>query len=92
MGTPQNWLKIIKNRSAPARRDNLIHNSMVKTYRYRINRGEEVVTFDLTFKRFDLVLDFRGFNYYKVKLIAIDEICYREMVRFQISSPLYCIS
>jgi hypothetical protein len=41
----------------------LIYNSIAKIYRYRINRGEEVVTFNLSFKRFDLVLDFRDFNY-----------------------------
>jgi hypothetical protein len=41
---------------------------MVKTYRYGINRGEEAVTLDINFKRFDLVLDFRGFNYCKVKI------------------------
>jgi hypothetical protein len=41
---------------------------MVRIYRYRTNRGEEVVTFSLSFKRFDLVLDFRGFNYHKVKI------------------------
>jgi len=40
---------------------------MVEIYRYGINRGE-VVTFDLSFKKLDLVLDFRGFNYCKVKI------------------------
>jgi len=59
---------------------------MVKTYRYRINRGEEVVTFNLSFKGFDLVLDFRDFNYHEVKINNLHEIYYREMVRFQIGS------
>jgi hypothetical protein len=40
---------------------------MVEIYRYGINRGE-VVTFDLSFKKLDLVLDFRGFNYHKLKI------------------------
>jgi hypothetical protein len=31
---------------------------MVKTYIYRINKREEAVTFDTSFKIFDLVLDF----------------------------------
>jgi hypothetical protein len=37
-------------------------------YRYEINRGEETVTFNLSSKRFDLVLDYRGFNYRYVKI------------------------
>jgi hypothetical protein len=41
---------------------------MVETYRYGIYRGVEVVIFDLSFKRFDLVLDFRCFNYHKLKI------------------------
>jgi hypothetical protein len=41
---------------------------MVKTYIYRINRGEETTTFNLSFKRFNLVLNYRGFNYRKVKI------------------------
>ena len=38
------------------------------TIRYGINRGEEAVTFNSSFKRFDLVLDFRDFNYREVKI------------------------
>ena len=41
---------------------------MVKTYKYGINIGEEAVTFNLSFKRFNLVLDFRDFNYREVKI------------------------
>jgi hypothetical protein len=47
---------------------NPIYNGIAKTYRYGINRGEEAVTFNLSFKRFDLVLDFRDFNYREVKI------------------------
>jgi hypothetical protein len=36
-----------------------MHNRKAKLHRYVINRGEVVVTFDLSFKRFDLVLDFK---------------------------------
>jgi hypothetical protein len=41
---------------------------MVKTYMYRINRGEETVTFNLSSKRFDLILNYRRYNYHKVKI------------------------
>jgi hypothetical protein len=39
-----------------------MHNRKAKLHRYVINRGEVVVTFDLSFKRFDLVLDFKYLN------------------------------
>ena len=45
-----------------------MHNSKIKLHRYEINRGEIVVTFDLSFKRFDLVLDFKYLNCRKVKI------------------------
>jgi hypothetical protein len=41
---------------------------MAKTYRYGINRGEEAVTFNLNFKRFDLVLDFRDSHHREVEI------------------------
>ena len=47
---------------------NLMHNGKVKFHRYAINRGEVVVTFDLSFKRFDLVLDFKYLNCVRVKI------------------------
>jgi hypothetical protein len=37
-------------------------------YRYAINRGESIVTFDPSFKRFNLVLDFKYLNCQGVKV------------------------
>jgi hypothetical protein len=37
-------------------------------HRYAINRGEVVVTFDLSFKRIDLVLDFKYLNCRGIKI------------------------
>jgi hypothetical protein len=45
-----------------------MNNGKVKFYRYVFNRGEVVVTFDLSFKRFDLVLDFKYLNCCGVKI------------------------
>jgi hypothetical protein len=45
-----------------------MHNSNIKLHRYIINRGEVLVTFDLNFKRFDLVLDFKYLNCREVKV------------------------
>jgi hypothetical protein len=47
---------------------NLIHNNNVKIHRYVIDRGEAVVTFDLSFARFNLVLDFKYLNCCGVKI------------------------
>jgi hypothetical protein len=37
-------------------------------YKYTINRGAAIVTFDLSFKRFNLVLDFKYLNCQGVKI------------------------
>jgi hypothetical protein len=47
---------------------NLIRNSKIKIYRYINDRGEAVVTFGLSFKRFNLVLDFKYLNCCGVKI------------------------
>jgi hypothetical protein len=47
---------------------NLMHNNEVKIYRCAINRREVVVTFDASFKKFNLVLDFKYLNYSGVKI------------------------
>jgi hypothetical protein len=41
---------------------NLIQSSNIKMERCVINKGKAVITFDLSFKRFNLVLDFKYFN------------------------------
>jgi hypothetical protein len=58
-------------------------------YRYTINKGEAIVTFDPSFKIFNLVLDFKILNCQGVRLIIAHEFYYREMVGFQISLPSY---
>jgi hypothetical protein len=45
-----------------------MHNNKVKIYRYAMNIGEAVLIFDLSFKRFNLVLDFKYLNCYRVKI------------------------
>jgi hypothetical protein len=45
-----------------------MHNNNVKIYKFAIDRGEAVVTFDLSFTRFNLVLDFKYLNYCGVKI------------------------
>jgi len=47
---------------------NLIHNNKVIIYRYIIHRGEVIVTFNLSFIRFNLVLDFKYLNCYGVQI------------------------
>jgi hypothetical protein len=47
---------------------NLIHNNNVKIHRCIIGGGEAVVTFNLSFTRFNLILDFKYLNYYRVKI------------------------
>jgi len=54
-----------------------MRNSKVKLHRYAINRGEVVVTFDLSFKRFDLVLDFKYLNCRGVKIDNYTQILLR---------------
>jgi len=66
---------------------NWIHNNKVKIYRYVINRGEVVLTSDLSFKIFNLVLDFKYLNYYRLKIDNYTEILLWEMVGFQIGPP-----
>jgi len=45
-----------------------MHNNKVKMHRCAIDRREVVVTFDLSFKRFNLVLDFKYLNCCGVKI------------------------
>jgi hypothetical protein len=45
-----------------------MHKGKVKLHRYAINRGEVVVTFNLGFKRFNFVLDFKYLNCRGVKI------------------------
>jgi len=45
-----------------------MHNNKVIIHRYIINRGEAIVTFDLSFIRFNLVLDFKYLNYCRVQI------------------------
>ena len=45
-----------------------MYNNEVITHRYMINRGEAIVTFDLSFIRFNLVLDFKYLNCYRVQI------------------------
>ena len=54
--------------------NNLIYNSKVKLHRYVIDRGETVVTFDLSFKIFELVLDFKYLNCRGVKIYNYTQI------------------
>jgi hypothetical protein len=63
-----------------------MHNNKVKIYRYVVNTGEAVLIFDLSFKRFNLVLDFKYLNCYRVKIDKYTN-SLREMVRFQIGPP-----
>ena len=42
-----------------------MYNTKVKVYRYIINRVKVIITFNLSFKRFNLMLNFKYLNYYK---------------------------
>ena len=43
-----------------------MYNNRVIIYRSVIKRGEVVVTFNLSFTRFNLVFDFKYLNFYRV--------------------------
>ena len=43
-----------------------MYNTKVKVYRYIINRVKVIITFNLSFKRFKLILNIKYLNYYKV--------------------------
>jgi len=45
-----------------------MYNNKVELHRYKINKGEVVVTFNLNSKRFNLVLDFKYLNCRRVKI------------------------
>ena len=45
-----------------------MHNHKARIHRFIINRGEAVVTFDPSFKRFRYVLDFKYLNCRGVKI------------------------
>jgi hypothetical protein len=47
---------------------NLIHNNKVIIHRYISNRGEAIVIFDLSFIKFNFVLDLKYLNYCGVQI------------------------
>jgi hypothetical protein len=47
---------------------NLIYNNKAKIHRYRINKREALIIFDLSFKTFDLKFDFKHLNCRGVKI------------------------